>query len=63
MYLYCLNPLVLLMIPGALTFIEVVDGTLVHDHGTCYIVVFVFCVYSWKSPMDRTLFSDRELAE
>ena len=36
MYLYCLNQLVLLMILGALTFVEVVDGTLVHDHGTCY---------------------------
>ena len=29
----------------------------------CYIVVCVICVYSWKSPMDRALFSDRELTE
>ena len=36
MYLYCLNQLVLLMIPGALTFVEIVNGTLVHNLGICY---------------------------
>ena len=37
------------MIPGALTFVEVVDGTLVHDRGTCYNRKLVKFVYVMKA--------------